>query len=106
MKIPDNFRIIDHALIQHKLGLIRDKNTRSKEFRELVTEATMLLAYEATKDLTLNDAEVQTPITTAQVKTVAVADIILVHILRAGLGMVEGMPVSYTHLTLPTIYSV
>ena len=91
MNIPDNFQVIDHALIHHKLGLIRDKNTGSKEFRELVTEATMLLAYEATKDLPLNDAEVQTPITTAQVKTVAVADIVLVPILRAGLGMVEGM---------------
>ena len=91
MNIPDNFQVIDHALIHHKLGLIRDKNTGSKEFRELVTEATMLLAYEATKDLSLKDAEVQTPITTAQVKTVAVADIVLVPILRAGLGMVEGM---------------
>ena len=91
MNIPDNFQVIDHSLIHHKLGLIRDKNTGPKEFRELVTEATMLLAYEATKDLSLNDAEVQTPITTAQVKTVAVADIVLVPILRAGLGMVEGM---------------
>ena len=91
MKIPDNFRIIDHALIHHKLSLIRNKNTGSKEFRELVTEATMLLAYEATKDLSLNDTEVQTPITTAQVKTIVVADIVLVPILRAGLGMVEGM---------------
>ena len=77
MNIPDNFQVIDHSLIQHKLSLIRDKNTRSKEFRELVTEATMLLAYEATKNLSLNDAEVQTPISTAQVKTVTVADIVL-----------------------------
>ena len=91
MNIPDNFQVIDHALIHHKLGLIRDKNTGSKEFRELVTEATMLLGYEATKDLSLKDAEVQTPITTAQVKTVEVADIVLVPIMRAGLSMAEGM---------------
>lgn len=91
MNIPDNFQVIDHALIHHKLGLIRDKNTGSKEFRELVTEATMLLGYEATKYLSLKDAEVQTPITTAQVKTVEVADIVLVPILRAGLSMAEGM---------------
>ena len=82
---------MDHPLIHHKLGLIRDKNTEPKEFRELVTETTMLLAYEATKNLLLKDAEVQTPITTTQVKTVAVSDIVLVPILRAGLGMVEGM---------------
>jgi len=91
MNIPDNFKVIDHSLIHHKLGIIRDKNTGPKEFRELVTETTMLLAYEATKNLFLKDAEVQTPITTTQVKTVAVSDIVLVPILRAGLGMVEGM---------------
>ena len=91
MNIPNNFQVIDHSLIHHKLGLIRDKNTGPKEFRELVTEATILLAYEATKNLSLKDAEVETPITTAQVKTVAVDDIVLVPILRAGLGMVEGM---------------
>jgi len=91
MNIPDNFKVIDHSLIHHKLGIIRDKNTEPKEFRELVTETTMLLAYEATKNLFLKDAEVQTPITTTQVKTVAVSDIVLVPILRAGLGMVEGM---------------
>jgi len=91
MNIPDNFKVIDHSLIHHKLGIIRDKNTGPKEFRELVTETTMLLAYEATKNLLLKDAEVQTPITTTQVKTVAVSDIVLVPILRAGLGMVEGM---------------
>ena len=91
MNIPDNFKLIDHSLIHHKLGIIRDKNTEPKEFRELVTETTMLLAYEATKNLFLKDAEVQTPITTTQVKTVAVSDIVLVPILRAGLGMVEGM---------------
>ena len=91
MNIPDNFKVIDHSLIHHKLGIIRDKNTGPKEFRELVTETTMLLAYEATKNLLLKDAEVQPPITTTQVKTVAVSDIVLVPILRAGLGMVEGM---------------
>ncbi len=91
MNIPDNFKVIDHSLIHHKLGIIRDKNTGPKEFRELVTETTILLAYEATKNLLLKDAEVQTPITTTQVKTVAVSDIVLVPILRAGLGMVEGM---------------
>ena len=91
MNIPDNFKVIDHSLIHHKLGIIRDKNTGPKEFRELVTETTMLLAYEATKNLLLKNEEVQTPITTTKVKTVAVSDIVLVPILRAGLGMVEGM---------------
>ena len=91
MDIPDNFQVIDHSLIHHKLGIIRDKNTRPKEFRELVTETTMLLAYEATKNLFLKEVEVQTPITTTKVKTVAVSDIVLVPILRAGLGMIEGM---------------
>ena len=91
MNIPDNFQVIDHSLVHHKLGIIRDKNTGPKEFRELVTETTMLLAYEATKNLFLKDAEVQTPITTTHVKTIAVSDIVLVPILRAGLGMLEGM---------------
>ena len=91
MNIPDNFKVIDHSLIHHKLGIIRDKNTGPKEFRDLVTETSMLLAYEATKNLFLKDTEVQTPITTTYVKTVAVSDIVLVPILRAGLGMLEGM---------------
>ena len=82
---------MNHALIHHKLSILRDKNTGSKEFRELVTEVTMLLAYETTKSLTLKDGEVETPIASARVKTIDVTDIVLVPILRAGLGMVEGM---------------
>ena len=74
--------VIDHPLVQHKQTLLRDKNTGTNQFRALVQELAMLLAYEATRDLTLEDTTVETPITTAKTK---------VPILRAGLGMVDGM---------------
>ncbi|MGX8796389.1 uracil phosphoribosyltransferase [Fusibacter sp. JL298sf-3] len=81
---------MDHPLIQHKLSLIRDKNTGSKEFRELVKEVSMLLAYEVTRDLPLEEVEIDTPIMTAKCKMLAGRKLGIVPILRAGLGMVDG----------------
>jgi uracil phosphoribosyltransferase len=83
--------VIDHPLVQHKLSLIRDKNTGPKEFRELVEEVSMLMAYEVTRDLTLKDTEIETPICTAMTKTLSGKKIGIIPILRAGLGMVDGM---------------
>ncbi|MBZ4687921.1 MAG: uracil phosphoribosyltransferase [Clostridia bacterium] len=81
----------DHPLIQHKLGLIRDKNTGSKDFRELVEEVSMLMAYEVFRDLPLEEKEVETPICKTTVKSISGKKVGIVPILRAGLGMVEGM---------------
>ena len=66
MNIPENFHIVDHALLKHKLSILRDINTRSKEFRELTREITSLLAYQATKELHTSMYEIQTPITAAK----------------------------------------
>ena len=84
-------QVMDHPLIQHKLGYIRDKNTSTKEFRELVDEVGMLMAYEVTRDLTLEDVEVDTPIQTTTAKRLSGKKICLVPILRAGLGMTYGI---------------
>lgn len=86
-----NVHVMDHPLIQHKLGLIREKELGSKDFRELVSEIAMLMCYEATRDLKVEDVEVQTPICKATVKRLAGKKLAIVPILRAGLGMVEGM---------------
>ncbi len=83
--------IIDHPLIQHKLSIIRDKNTSSKEFREIVKEIAMLLCYEATRDFPLEEVEVETPVAVAKCKMIAGRKVVIVPILRAGLGMVDGM---------------
>ena len=83
--------IMDHPLIQHKITLLRDKNTGSKEFRELISEITMLMCYEATRDLPLEDVEVQTPMGIARCKRISGKKLAVVPILRAGLGMVDGM---------------
>lgn len=83
--------VIDHPLIQHKLSLLRDKNTGAKVFRELVEEIAMLMAYEVTRDLPLVDVEVETPVTKATCKQLAGKKIGVVPILRAGLGMVSGV---------------
>tara|TARA_B100001964_G_scaffold111000_1_gene123970 strand:+ start:127 stop:765 length:639 start_codon:yes stop_codon:yes gene_type:complete len=91
MNIPDNFHIVDHALIKHKLSILRDIKTKSKEFRELTTEITSLLAYQATKELTLSHCEIETPITVSKGYNIKLDNIVIVPILRAGLGMVEGM---------------
>ncbi|MEW9094461.1 MAG: uracil phosphoribosyltransferase [Clostridiaceae bacterium] len=82
---------IGHPLILHKLTLIRDKNTGSKEFRELVEEVAMLMAYEVTRDLELEEVEIETPICKAKCRMLAGKKVAIVPILRAGLGMVDGM---------------
>ena len=83
--------IIDHPLIQHKLTFIRDRNTNSKEFRELVDEVATLMAYEVTRDLKLEDTEVVTPIGPCKTKVISGQDVGVVAILRAGLGMIDGI---------------
>ncbi len=83
--------VFDHPLIQHKLTYIRDVNTGTKEFRELVDEVASLMAYEITRDLPLEDVEVQTPVSKATSKVISGKKLGLVPILRAGLGMVDGM---------------
>ena len=83
--------VIDHPLVQHKLALLRDQETGTKAFRELVSELAMLMGYEVTRDLPLQDVEVQTPITKAVFKMLANEKLAVVPILRAGLGMADGM---------------
>ena len=83
--------IMDHPLIQHKLTWLRDKNTGAKEFRELVSEIATLMCYEATRDLPLMDVEIETPMQKTVTKVIAGRKLAFVPILRAGLGMVEGM---------------
>ncbi len=83
--------IMDHPLIQHKISLLRDKNTGCKEFRELVSEVAMLMCYEATRDLPLKEVEIETPLVVAKTKVISGLKMAFVPILRAGLGMVEGM---------------
>ncbi len=82
--------VMDHPLIQHKLTLIRDKNTGSKEFRELVKEVSMLMAYEVTRSLPLEDVEIETPVCKTKTKVLSGRKLGIVPILRAGLGMVDG----------------
>lgn len=82
---------IAHPLILHKLALIRDKNTGSKDFRQLVEEVAMLMAYEVTRDLQLEEVEIETPICRTKCKMLAGKKVAIVPILRAGLGMVDGM---------------
>ena len=86
-----NLLIMDHPLIQHKLSILRDVNTGTKEFKELVDEIATLIAYEATRDLPLVETQVQTPIEMATTKVLAGKKLAVVPILRAGLGMVSGM---------------
>ena len=86
-----NVHVMDHPLIQHKLTILRDKNTGSKQFRELVSEIAMLMCYESTRDLPLMDVQTETPLTTATTKVLAGKKMAIVPILRAGLGMVDGV---------------
>jgi len=83
--------VFEHPLIQHKLSILRDKNTGVKEFRELVGEISMLMCFEATRDLPVEDVEVETPVATAHCKRLAGKKLAIVPILRAGIGMVDGM---------------
>lgn len=84
-------KIVDHPLIQHKISLMRDRNTGTKEFRDLVSEIATLLCYEATRDLPTEEVEVETPIALARTHVLAGRKLALVPILRAGLGMVDGV---------------
>ena len=83
--------VMDHPLIQHKLSHMRDKNTGSKEFRELVGEVSMLMCYEATRDLPLKEVEIETPVALAKTKVIAGRKLAFVPILRAGIGMLDGV---------------
>ena len=83
--------VMDHPLIQHKIGIIRRTETSSKEFREMIGEIAMLMCYEATRDLKLEEVEIETPITKMTAKELAGKKLAVVPILRAGLGMVDGM---------------
>ena len=83
--------VMDHPLLIHKMSLLRDKKTSSKEFRELVKEVARLMSYETTRDLSLKEIEIETPICTAKTKVISGKALALVPILRAGLGMVDGM---------------
>lgn len=85
------FQVIDHPLIQHKLTIIRDKNTGTKYFREVVNEIARLLAYEVSREMPLEDYEIETPLVKSTQKRLAGKKVVIVPILRAGLGMVDGM---------------
>lgn len=83
--------IFDHPLIQHKLAILRDENTGTKEFRELISEISMLMCYEATRNLPLEDVEIKTPMSTMIAKKIAGRKLAFVPILRAGCGMLDAM---------------
>ena len=83
--------VFDHPLIQHKLSLMRDKNTGAKEFRELLEEISMLMVYEVTRDLPTEEVEVETPVCTCKTRMLSGKKLAIVPILRAGLGMVDGV---------------
>lgn len=85
------FQVIDHPLIQHKLTMIRDKNCGTKVFREVVDEIAMLMAYEVSRDMPLEDLVIETPIEESTQKTLSGKKVAIVPILRAGLGMVDGI---------------
>lgn len=87
----ENVFIFDHPLIQHKVSLLRDKNTSAKEFRELVAEISTMMGFEVTRDIPLKEVEIETPIGMARTKVIAGKKLAFVPILRAGLGMVEGL---------------
>lgn len=86
-----SLHVLDHPLLQHKLSILRDKNTGVKEFREIVGEISALMCYEATRNLPTEEVQVETPIATATVKVLAGKKMAIVPILRAGLGMVDAM---------------
>lgn len=83
--------VLDHPLLQHKLSIIRDKNTGVKEFREMISEIAALMCYEATRDVAVEVCDVETPLAWAKVKKISGKKMAIVPILRAGLGMVDGM---------------
>ena len=87
----ENVFIMDHPLIQHKISMLRNKNTGTNEFRKLIEEIAVLMGYEALRDLPLEDVEVETPIETCMTPMISGKKLAVVPILRAGLGMVDGM---------------
>ena len=87
----EKVHILEHPLLQHKLSILRDVNTGVKDFRQVVTEIATLMCYEATRDLPLTEVEIQTPICTGRFKTIAGKKLAIVPVLRAGLGMVDGI---------------
>lgn len=87
----NNVFVFDHPLIQHKVSLLRDKNTNTKEFRELTSEIAMLMGYEVTRSMPLKEVEIETPVGIARTNVISGKKLGLVPILRAGLGMVDGM---------------
>ena len=91
MKTFDNFHVIDHPLIKHKLTLIREHSTGHKIFRELVNEVSTLVAFELTRDLPVSTVEIKTPLTETTGDVISGNEIVIVPILRAGLGMVDGI---------------
>ena len=86
-----SFQVLDHPLIQHKLTIIRNKETGTKYFREVVNEIARLMAYEVSRDMPLEDVEVETPMVKTTQKQLAGKKVAIIPILRAGLGMVDGM---------------
>lgn len=91
MKEYKNVHIMDHPLIRHKVAIIRDKNTNTKQFREVISEIATLIAYESFKDVPTQEIEVETPLETVKQTVVKENSIAIVPILRAGLGMVDGI---------------
>lgn len=91
MKDYKNVHILDHPLIRHKLAIIRDKNTHTKQFREIISELATLMAYESFKDVPTQEVEVETPLEVTKQTVVKENSIAIVPILRAGLGMVDGI---------------
>ena len=88
---PKRFTVVDHPLVQHKLHILRDEQTGTNQFRQLVTELAIFEGYEAMRDFPLEDVEVKTPLETASCKRLAGKKVAVVPILRAGLGMVDGI---------------
>src|SRR5687768_6784737 len=86
-----NLTVVQHPLVRHKLAVLRDKETSKKKFKELVDEIAMLMAYEVTKDLPLAPVEIETPLETTTEMKLSGKKLTVVPILRAGLGMVEGV---------------
>lgn len=87
----ENVHVLNHPLLQHKLTILRNENTSTKDFRELVSEIAMLMTYEATRDLPLEEVTVKTPVATGTFQTISGKKLAIVPILRAGLGMVDGV---------------
>ena len=87
----DTFHVVDHPLIKHKLTIMRDKETGSKDFRQLLDEIAMLMGYEITRDLPLEDVEIETPVTGMTAQKIGGKNLAIIPILRAGLGMVDGI---------------